>query len=158
IVATLIAYIAGHLTLTTLPAEQIAQVGSTMTALVLLGVFVFSGAIGFIDDFLKVRKRNSLGLNKRGKLIGQTLIGATFGIVALTFPSTAGETVGSTTLSFVRDVDWLQIGQVGAIVLFIFIVLGTTNAVNLTDGLDGLATGAAVMVLGSYLLIAFWQY
>lgn len=158
IVATLIAYIAGHLALTTLPPEQIAQVGPTMTALVLLGVFVFSGALGFIDDFLKVRKRNSLGLNKRGKLVGQTLIGAAFGTVALNFPSTNEETVGSATLSFVRDIDWLQIGQIGAIVLFIFVVLGTTNAVNLTDGLDGLATGTSVMVLGAYLVIAFWQY
>ena len=54
----------------------------------LLGLFVFCGAVGFIDDFLKVRRRNSGGLNKRGKLLGQLLVGATFGIVALYFPST----------------------------------------------------------------------
>ena len=57
-------------------------------ALVLLGLFVFSGAVGFLDDFLKVRKRNSAGLNKRGKLLGQILVGAVFGVVALYFPST----------------------------------------------------------------------
>jgi phospho-N-acetylmuramoyl-pentapeptide-transferase len=167
IVATLIAYVAGHLALTTLPEAQIAQVGPSMTALVLLGLFVFSGAIGFIDDFLKVRKRNSLGLNKRGKLLGQILVGAVFGVIALNFPATKivdgsirreGETVGSTTVSFIRDIDWLEIGQVGAIVLFIAVVISSTNAVNLTDGLDGLATGTSVMVLASYGIIAFWQY
>ena len=88
IVATVIAYVAGHLALTTLPAEQIAQVTPTITALVLLGLFVFCGAVGFIDDFLKVRKRNSGGLSKRGKLFGQLLVGAVFGVVALYYPST----------------------------------------------------------------------
>ncbi len=53
----------------------------------LLGLIVFSGAVGFIDDFLKVRKRNSAGLNKRGKLFGQIIVGAVFGVVALYFPS-----------------------------------------------------------------------
>jgi phospho-N-acetylmuramoyl-pentapeptide-transferase len=158
IVATIIAYVAGHMVLTTLPAAQIFQVGPTMTALVLLGVFVFSGAIGFIDDYLKVRKRNSLGLNKRAKLVGQFIVGAVFGTIALNFPSTNGQTVGSTTLSFIRDIDFLQIGKVGAVIVFITVVVMTTNAVNLTDGLDGLATGTSVMVIGTYLVISFWQY
>ncbi|HEY8475119.1 MAG TPA: phospho-N-acetylmuramoyl-pentapeptide-transferase [Natronosporangium sp.] len=158
IVATVIAYVAGHVALTTLPEEQIAQVGPTMTALVILGLFVFCGAIGFIDDYLKVRKRNSLGLSERGKLFGQLLVGVVFGIFALTSESTNGETVGSTKLSFVRDIDWLEITQVGAIVVFVFVVIATTNAVNLTDGLDGLATGTSIMVVAAYGLIAFWQY
>lgn len=167
IVATVIAYVAGHLALTTLPAQQIAQVGPTITALVLLGLLVFSGAVGFLDDFLKVRKRNSAGLNKRGKLLGQILVGAVFGIVALYFPSTMvdttgdatnTETVGSTTISFIRDIDALDVGKAVSVVIFILVVMATTNGVNLTDGLDGLATGASVMVLGAYALIAFWQY
>jgi phospho-N-acetylmuramoyl-pentapeptide-transferase len=160
IVATVVAYIAGHVSLAVwpLPEGQIAQVGPSYTALVLLGLFVFCGAIGFIDDFLKVRKRNSLGLSERGKLLGQLVVGGVFGVVALNFPSTAGETVASTTLSFVRDIDWLQIGQVGAVIVFVFVVISTTNAVNLTDGLDGLATGTSVAVLGAYLVIGFWQY
>jgi phospho-N-acetylmuramoyl-pentapeptide-transferase len=158
IVATLVAYAAGHITLTTLPVEQIAQVGPTMTALVLLGLFVFCGAIGFIDDFLKVRKRNSLGLSERAKLAGQLLVGGAFGVAALTRESSNGETVGGTTLSFIRDIDWLRIGTAGAVVVFILVVISTTNAVNLTDGLDGLATGVSVMVLAAYGMIAFWQY
>ncbi|GAA2517278.1 phospho-N-acetylmuramoyl-pentapeptide-transferase [Pilimelia columellifera] len=167
IVATLIAYVAGHLALTTLPEAQIFQVQPTVTALVLLGLFVFCGAVGFVDDFLKVRKRNSAGLNKRGKLLGQLLVGAAFGVVALYFPSTMTgpsgrpsnqETVASETLSFIRDLDWLNLGKIGAVILFIFVVLASTNGVNLTDGLDGLATGTSVMVLATYALIAFWQY
>jgi phospho-N-acetylmuramoyl-pentapeptide-transferase len=160
IVATVLAYLAGHVSLTVwpLPERQIAQVGPSYTALVLLGLFVFCGAIGFIDDFLKVRKRNSLGLSERGKLLGQLVIGAVFGVIALNFPSTAGETVASTTLSFVRDIDWLEIGQIGAVVVFVLVVISTTNAVNFTDGLDGLATGTSVAVLGAYLVIGFWQY
>jgi phospho-N-acetylmuramoyl-pentapeptide-transferase len=167
IVATIVAYVAGHLALTTLPPAQIAQVGPTITALVLLGLMVFCGAVGFIDDFLKVRRKNSGGLNKRGKLLGQLLVGATFGIVALYFPSTMldpqgsatnTETVGSTAVSFIRELSWLDIGKVGSVLLFVFVVLAATNGVNLTDGLDGLATGATTMVLAAYALIAFWQY
>ena len=158
VVATVIAYVAGHLALNTLPERQIAQATPTITGLVLLGLFVFCAAVGFLDDFLKVRRRHSGGLNKRGKLLGQLLVGATFGVVALYFPSTNGQTVASTTLSFVRDISWLDVGKVASVVIFIFIVLAASNGVNLTDGLDGLATGASVMVITAYGLIAFWQY
>ncbi|HEY0701121.1 MAG TPA: phospho-N-acetylmuramoyl-pentapeptide-transferase [Micromonospora sp.] len=158
IIATVIAYVAGHVALTTLPEAQIAQIEPTVTGLVLLGLFVFCGAVGFLDDYLKVRKRNSLGLSARGKLIGQMLVGTTFGVVALYFPSTNGETVGSTTISFIRDIDFLDVGKVASVAIFVMVVMGASNGVNLTDGLDGLATGASVMVLGAYALIAFWQY
>ncbi len=159
ILGTVLAYLAGHLVLKTLPDRIVAHPpGMTITALVLLGLMVTCGAIGFIDDFLKVRKRNSLGLNKRGKLISQMIVGAGFGLLAVYAPGNGGQTVGSTKLSFVRDIDWLSIGKIGAVILFVIVVMMTTNAVNLTDGLDGLATGASTMVLGSYMLIAFWQY
>ncbi|MCW6010212.1 phospho-N-acetylmuramoyl-pentapeptide-transferase [Micromonospora sp. CPCC 205371] len=158
ILATVIAYVAGHVALTTLPERQIAQVGPTITALVLLGLFVFCGAVGFLDDYLKVRRRNSGGLSGRYKLVGQGLVGVVFGVVALYFPSTNGETVGSTTISFIRDISWLNVGKVVSVMIFIFVVMAASNGVNLTDGLDGLATGASVMVLAAYGLIAFWQY
>jgi phospho-N-acetylmuramoyl-pentapeptide-transferase len=158
ILGTVVAYFAGHLVLKTLPDVQIVPPGPTITGLVLLGLMVFSGAIGFIDDFLKVRKRNSLGLNKRGKLVLQMLVGAVFGVVALYFPATNGQTVGSTHFSFVRDISWPDLGKVVAVIIFVCVVMAMTNAVNLTDGLDGLATGSTIMVFGGYLLIAFWQY
>lgn len=158
IAGTLIAYIAGHLMLKTLSKSYIVPPGPTVTGLVLLGLFVSCGAIGFWDDLLKVRKRNSLGVNKRGKLALQLLVGGVFGTIALYFPATNGQTVGSTFISFVRDITWMDIGKVAAVVLFIAVVMGATNAVNITDGLDGLATGASVMVFAGYMMIAFWQF
>jgi phospho-N-acetylmuramoyl-pentapeptide-transferase len=162
IVATVIAYVAGHIALTTLPAAQIGQVDPTITGLVLLGLFVFCGAVGFIDDFLKVRKRNSEGLKERGKLLGQLIVGAIFGVIAIWptsyFKSSNSETVASTKLSFIRDVDWLELGKIGAVILFILVILAASNGVNLTDGLDGLATGTSVMVLSAYGFVGFWQY
>ncbi|WP_431878250.1 phospho-N-acetylmuramoyl-pentapeptide-transferase [Micromonospora marina] len=158
IVATVLAYVAGHLALTTLPERQIAQEGPTMTALVLLGLFVFCGAVGFFDDFLKVRKRNSDGLSAKGKLLGQALVGGGFGVAALYVPSTNGQTVASEHISLIRDISWLDVGKVGAVMVFIFVITAMSNGVNLTDGLDGLATGASILVLGAYSLIGFWQY
>ncbi|MFJ5544821.1 phospho-N-acetylmuramoyl-pentapeptide-transferase [Micromonospora chalcea] len=158
IVATVLAYVAGHLALTTLPERQIAQEGPSMTALVLLGLFVFCGAVGFFDDFLKVRRRNSDGLSAKGKLLGQALVGGGFGVAALYVPSTNGQTVASEHISLIRDISWLDVGKVGAVMVFIFVITAMSNGVNLTDGLDGLATGASILVLGAYSLIGFWQY
>jgi phospho-N-acetylmuramoyl-pentapeptide-transferase len=82
-------------------------------------------------------------------------------VIALWFPSDAAgefETVASENVSFVKDLQWLDISKYGALVLFVFVVISMSNAVNLTDGLDGLATGTSVMVIGSYALVAFWQY
>jgi phospho-N-acetylmuramoyl-pentapeptide-transferase len=155
---TLVAYTAGHLVLKTLPSTQIFPPGPTITGLVLLGLMVCCGAIGFLDDLLKVTRRNTAGLAGRWKLLLQLLVGGGFAVIALHFPSTSGATVADTTLSFVRDLSWAQIGTFAAIALFIAVVMATTNAVNLTDGLDGLATGTAVIVLLGYVLISFWQY
>ena len=172
ILATVVAYIAGHFVLAALPEREVVvdgqtyiaplgtPTGMTATGVVLLGLFVGLGAIGFIDDYLKVRKRNSAGLAPRYKLLGQVVIGAAAGAVALWVPSDTveKETVADSTVSFVRDLYWLDITKYGTLIFFIFVVMSMSNAVNFTDGLDGLATGASVMVLGAYALIAFWQY
>jgi phospho-N-acetylmuramoyl-pentapeptide-transferase len=155
---TLGAYVIGHLVLKTLPSEQIVPPGPTITGLVLLGLMVFCGLIGFIDDFLKVSRQNSAGLSGRWKLVLQLLIGLAFGLIAAHFPSTSGQTVASPYLSFVRDIPASRIGTILAIVLFIAVVMASTNAVNLTDGLDGLATGTSIVVLMAYVGISFWQY
>jgi len=153
ILATVVAYLVTSLTVLRGTGE-----GFSVTALVLLGLFVGMGLVGFLDDFIKVRKRRSLGLNKRGKLLGQLLVGVGFGLLALYLPNTEDVTAGSTYLSFIKDIDWLQLSKVGAVIVFAFVVIATANGVNLTDGLDGLATGSSVMVLGGYAVIAFWQY
>ncbi|WP_412539398.1 phospho-N-acetylmuramoyl-pentapeptide-transferase [Longispora sp. K20-0274] len=159
ILATVLAYAAGHAVLAGMPAKPSRTSDLTVTGVVLLGLLVSCGLVGFLDDWIKVRKRNPAGLSKRGKLIGQVAAGGVFGWIALAFPSTvSGYTVGGEYLSLVRDVDWLYTGKVVAIVLFIFVIMSSSNAVNLTDGLDGLATGASILVLLAYTVIAFWQY
>src|SRR5262249_47555591 len=151
--ATLVAYAAGHLALSTLPAKQQRPGGLTATAVVLLGLFVFTGLLGFVDDYLKVTKKNSRGLSMRWKLIGQAYIGVLFAVVALYLPGRGGSdrqtvnTVASPRLSWVHDISWLPITKIGAMVVFVFVVMAMSNAVNLTDGLDGLATGTSVMVI-----------
>lgn len=161
IIATVIAYFVGHLTLLTLLGRPHWP---TVTGVVLLGLFVCMGAIGFVDDFMKIRKKNSAGLSAKGKLAGQAVVGAVFGVIALFYHGALqpnGEpnpTVGSEFVSFVREIPWLDISRVGAVVLFVFVVLAASNGVNLTDGLDGLATGTSVMVLLAYTVISFWQY
>jgi len=172
ILATVIAYVAGHFALAAIPERQVTVNGVTYTAplgtptgvtatgVVLLGLLVGLGALGFIDDFLKLRKKNSAGLAGRWKVVGQTVIGAGLGAVALWVPSKTveHEYVTKPTVSFIRDMHWLDITKYGMLVFFIFVVISMSNAVNLTDGLDGLATGASVMVFGAYALIAFWEY
>jgi phospho-N-acetylmuramoyl-pentapeptide-transferase len=130
----------------------------SFSGLLLLGLFVGMGLVGFLDDFIKFRKRRSLGLNKRGKLIGQVLVGVVFGVLAVVVPDGKNHTVGSEFISFIHDVGWLNITKFGAVVFIAFIVISTANAVNLTDGLDGLATGSSVMVLMAYSLIGYWEF
>jgi phospho-N-acetylmuramoyl-pentapeptide-transferase len=156
--ATLAAYAIGHLGEKTLPSRQIVPPGPTITGLVLLGLMVFCGAIGFIDDLLKVSRRNTAGLSGRWKLLLQIVVGGIFGTVAVHFPSTSGQTVASDHLSYIRDISWARLGPVLIVIVFIGVVMASTNAVNLTDGLDGLATGTSIIVLIAYVVISFWQY
>ncbi|WP_344649059.1 phospho-N-acetylmuramoyl-pentapeptide-transferase [Cryptosporangium japonicum] len=128
------------------------------TAVTLLGLFVGMGAVGFVDDYIKIRKKRSLGLTKRGKLIGQAVVAAGFAVLALNLPDGNGYPIASERLSFTRDISWVHLTQVGAALFFVVVVIAAANGVNLTDGLDGLATGPSIMVLLSYVLIGLWQY
>jgi phospho-N-acetylmuramoyl-pentapeptide-transferase len=158
ICATLLAYAIGHIAEKALPSQQIVPPGPTMTGLVLLGLMVFCGAIGFIDDLLKVSRRNTAGLSGRWKIALQALVGGVFGTVAVHFPSTSDQTVASDHLSFVGDISGARVGRVLIVIVFIGVVMACTNAVNLTDGLDGLATGTSIIVLTAYVGISLWQY
>ena len=124
-------------------AKLITQSMPSASALLLLFLFVGMGLVGFLDDFIKISKQRSLGLRSKAKMIGQTVIGVVFGVLALS-PALADDrdkTPASEHLSFIRDFDWALPGVV-VILLIWLIITGTSNAVNLTDGLDGLATGA----------------
>jgi phospho-N-acetylmuramoyl-pentapeptide-transferase len=150
--ATVGGYVAAHLFLMDQP-----EWGFTATGLLLLFLMVGMGTVGFLDDYLKIRYRRSLGLNKTAKLVGQLVVGVTFAVLAINFPSN-GITPASTVVSYVRDLAPLTLGAVGFVILAYLFIAGFSNAVNLTDGLDGLAAGASAMVFGSYLIISFWQF
>jgi phospho-N-acetylmuramoyl-pentapeptide-transferase len=115
------------------------------------------GVVGFADDYIKIRKQRSLGLTARTKFVGQLLVAVAFGVLAVRFHNADGYTPASTQLSFVRDLS-LGVGVVGFPVLAYLIISATSNAVNLTDGLDGLAAGSSAMVFGAYVIISFWQF
>ncbi|GAB3822170.1 phospho-N-acetylmuramoyl-pentapeptide-transferase [Tessaracoccus terricola] len=130
----------------------------TISAMLLLGLTVALGFLGFLDDWAKISKERSLGLTARGKLIGQILIGGTFGVLALSFPDERGIRPASQFISFLRDVPWLFLPFFLAVLWIMFLVMSWSNAVNLTDGLDGLAAGSCTLVFSAYALINFWQY
>ncbi len=108
--------------------------------------------VGLVDDWLKVTRQRSLGLNKRAKVGLQLAVALGFAIVAVTWLRV------DTHLSFTRfDSTGLQLGRVGWVVLAVLLLVGTTNAVNLTDGLDGLASGSAAFTFVVFTVIGFYQ-
>ncbi|SKC52902.1 phospho-N-acetylmuramoyl-pentapeptide-transferase [Okibacterium fritillariae] len=138
----------------------------TMSALLVLFMMVGLGVVGFIDDFMKTRKQRSLGLGGWAKVLGQVIVATAFAIMAMNFPNQAGITPASTAISFTRDlpINFLLIAPaiplIGVILYLIwtsFLVAAASNGVNVTDGLDGLATGASILAIGSYVIIGFWQ-
>ena len=156
ILGAVLGYFFGHL---------VAGDPITISALLVLGLMIGLGVIGFIDDFTKTRKQRSLGLGGWAKVAGQAIVATVFAVLALSFPDSDGQTPASTAISAVRDIEWLDFavaGSIGAVILFALwvnvIVVSTSNAVNVADGLDGLATGASILSIAAYIFIAFWQF
>ncbi|HEY3869933.1 MAG TPA: phospho-N-acetylmuramoyl-pentapeptide-transferase [Actinocrinis sp.] len=134
-----------------------AQAPSSSAVLVLF-LMVGLGAVGFVDDFIKIYRQRSLGLRAKAKLIGQAAVTIAFGVLVLHFPNSLGLTPASEHVSFLWDISWLSLGPVVFVVWAAVVISGWSNAVNLTDGLDGLATGASVMAFAAYVVIGVWQY
>jgi len=132
--------------------------GPTASGLLLLLVMVGLGGVGFLDDLIKIRRQRSLGLRARAKFLGQLFVAVLFAVLALQFRNGRDLTPASMHLSYVREIGPWSLGAVGFVLLAYVIISATSNAVNLTDGLDGLAAGAAAMGLGAYTLITFIQY
>jgi phospho-N-acetylmuramoyl-pentapeptide-transferase len=153
ILATLIGYAVAHLVVIRQPGR-----GPTASGLLVLALMTGLGLVGFLDDFIKIRKQRSLGLTAAAKFAGQLLVAVGFAVAALQFRNGVGLTPASTSLSFVRDYSGITLGTVGFVIFAYFLISGWSNAVNLTDGLDGLASGTSVMVFASYVVIAFWQF
>ena len=140
-------------------AKAITLQAPTASAMLLIFLFVGLGTVGFLDDFIKISRQRSLGLRSRAKIIGQTVIALTFGILALS-PALAddrGKTPASHHISFIRDYERFTLPAIVVIVLIWFFVTGFSNAVNLADGLDGLSTGASILIFAAYTLVNIWQ-
>ncbi|WP_280889467.1 phospho-N-acetylmuramoyl-pentapeptide-transferase [Streptomyces sp. LBL] len=129
----------------------------TFSGMLVLALMVGMGMVGFLDDYIKIVKRRSLGLRAKAKMAGQLTVGIAFAVLSLQFADSRGQTPASTKLSFITDFGW-TIGPVLFVVWALFMILAMSNGVNLTDGLDGLATGASVLVFGAYTFIGVWQY
>jgi len=138
-------------------AHAITQNTVSTSALLVLGLMAGLGFVGFLDDWLKVSRQKSLGLNAKQKIIGQVIVAATFAYFGIQFPDRDGLTPISQNLSTVRDTS-IALGTVFVIIWVVLMVTATSNGVNLTDGLDGLATGAAVMTFISFILIGVWEF
>jgi phospho-N-acetylmuramoyl-pentapeptide-transferase len=138
-------------------SKVITGYAPTYSGVLVLGLMVGMGLVGFLDDYIKIVKRRSLGLRAKAKMAGQLLGGIAFAVLSLQFSDARGNTPASTKLSFITDFGW-SIGPVLFVVWALFMILAMSNGVNLTDGLDGLATGASVLVFGAYTFIGVWQF
>jgi phospho-N-acetylmuramoyl-pentapeptide-transferase len=147
VIATLVGYLVGH---------ELTNDPMTTSGLLVLFLMTGLGAVGFIDDFIKIYKQRSLGLRSGAKLGGQAVVGAIFALEVLHHPDGFDLTPADAHISFLRDVG-PSIGVLPFVLWIVLMIAGWSNAVNLTDGLDGLATGGSILVLAAYVLIGIWQ-
>ncbi len=148
IFSALISYLLAHLVL-----------GSaiSVSAVLILGLVVALGLVGFLDDYMKVSRQNSAGISGKAKIFGQVFFASIFGYLGTHFPDKDGLTPISLNLSTLRDTS-IALGPILVVVWIAFMVTATSNGVNLTDGLDGLASGASVMTFLAFVLIGVWEF
>ncbi|WP_044896122.1 phospho-N-acetylmuramoyl-pentapeptide-transferase [Bacillus alveayuensis] len=115
----------------------------------LLFVTIGYGLLGFLDDFIKVVMKRNLGLTSKQKLIGQIMIAVIFYFVFNEYGFSTNIRFPGTEFSI--DLGWLYV------LFMIFMLVGGSNAVNLTDGLDGLLSGTAALAFGAYAVLAWNQ-
>ena len=147
VVASLIAYVVGH---------ELTKDAMSTSGVLVLGLMTGLGGVGFVDDFMKIYKNRSLGLRSGAKLAGQAVVGAVFAVEVVRHPDAFDYTPADAHISFLRDIG-PAIGLLPFVLWVVLMIAGWSNAVNLTDGLDGLASGAAILVLAGYVLIGIWQ-
>ena len=114
---------------------------------------VFLGGIGFYDDWLKVTKKSSDGISSRLKFGLQSLLAGIFTLYFLTNPKLAA-TAQQLFIPFLKEPLLLGMGAL-TFIFYLLVIVGTSNAVNLTDGLDGLATGCTATVAATYAVLVY---
>ncbi|MEY4412541.1 MAG: hypothetical protein RL560_800 [Actinomycetota bacterium] len=138
-------------------AHLVTQKPVTASALLIIGLVFGLGLVGFVDDYLKISRQNSRGISGKSKILGQVFFASAFGYLGLQFPDGDELTPISQNLSTVRDTG-ITLGVVLVIIWIALMITATSNGVNLTDGLDGLATGASVMTFLAFVLIGVWEF
>ena len=150
--------IVGAASLAYVVSDLLLKLTDRTTVFTRSGIFVMlaivgAGLVGFVDDWIKVTRERNLGLNKRAKVLG--LLVVAFGFPACMVAFTAQHT----TVSFTRwDAPGWDLGDVGWVLFAALLILAATNAVNLTDGLDGLAGGSAILSFAAFVVIGFWAF
>jgi len=124
----------------------------TTRGLVAMLTVCAAAAIGLADDWISVHHQRSLGLNARAKAAAQLVVALAFAIVAVTWLKV------DTHLSFTRyDSTGINLGRVGWVIFAVLVIVGFGNAVNLTDGLDGLAAGSSTFAFAAFAVIGYYQ-
>jgi len=142
--ASVVGYLMGHVG---------TAITFTRAGVLAITTITVAGLLGFADDAISVRHSRNLGLNKRGKLLGQLVIAATFATLAVTWVHT------NTALSFTRwSLPGWHLGSLSWAVLCVFALVATSNAVNFTDGLDGLVAGSSTFSFAVIAIIGYWEF
>jgi phospho-N-acetylmuramoyl-pentapeptide-transferase len=134
-------------------ASRLTTQRFTVTGFALIFAAVGFGIVGFLDDYMKVRRRRSLGLTMLQKFGGTAIVSIAFAMLV----THVGDAGISTHVSFVRPSS-IALGTLFFYVFAFLVLSGSSNAVNLTDGLDGLAAGTSILVCSAYVFISFWQF
>jgi phospho-N-acetylmuramoyl-pentapeptide-transferase len=113
---------------------------------------VLLGTVGAVDDYLKIRNQRSLGLTKTAKFAGQALAAIVLGVGAWYWAD------AFRGISFIRPLGGTELHLILFLIWVFLLVSATSNGVNLTDGMDGLASGSTVLVVSAYVVIGFWQF
>ncbi|MEX2294239.1 MAG: phospho-N-acetylmuramoyl-pentapeptide-transferase [Acidimicrobiales bacterium] len=125
----------------------------TRTGVLVMACVVGAGLVGLVDDIIKVRNERNLGLTKSAKTVGLLAVAIGFAVATVLWTDV------ETTLSFTRwNTPGWELGTVGWCGWAVVLIYATTNGVNLTDGLDGLAAGSSIFVYTCLMVIGFWAF
>ena len=124
----------------------------TRTGILVMFAILGGGGVGLMDDWIKVVRERNLGLNKRTKTFGLLAVATTFGVTMVTL------TEVDTHLAFTRPIDAIDLTEAGWVIFAVLLIVGSANAVNLTDGLDGLAAGSSIFAFSTLMVVGFWAF
>ena len=139
---------------TLVPTVLWARWDNQRFVIVAVGATLWMGLIGFVDDYLKFVEGKSRGLIARYKLVGQVTFGVVLGLYLLSYPIAVNLPANATTLPFFKYV-LVLLPSFLYLAFVTFVITATSNAVNLTDGLDGLATGLTVIAAAAFAVFAY---